>query len=161
MNRKIGNRRHGEIELHRLPARAIVERNINAGFGSRVKQPALVRIFANHARERAIGNPVRDLLPRLAVVIRLVQVRFVIVILVHRRGDVSCACVEGAGIERINLNPFRHHAARRSCCLSSPGLGISTDNAADSSSNYYLSRREREDAGGNSRATDRATGQRR
>ena len=53
------------------------------------------------------------------------------------------------------------HAARRSSRLSSPGLGVSADHAADGAGDDDLSRREREDAGGNSRAADRATGQRR
>src|SRR5260370_11197296 len=40
-----GHRR--QIELQRLPVRAIVEGNPNAGFGAGVKEPLALRIFSN------------------------------------------------------------------------------------------------------------------
>ena len=113
VNRQIGDRSHRKIELHRLPVRAVVERNVDARFRSGIEQAALVRVFANHAREGAVGNSVGDLLPGLAVVARLVEIRFVVVVLVHRRRNISSAGIERRRFDRIDLNPFRHHVFRR------------------------------------------------
>ena len=113
VNRQIGNRGHRQIQLHRLPVRAVIERNIDARLSSGVKQSALVRVFANHPGESAVRNSIRNFLPGLAVVTGLVQIRFVVVVLVHGRRDVRRARFERRRVQRIDLNPFRHHVFRR------------------------------------------------
>ena len=109
VNREISDWSYRKIELHRLPIRAVVKRNVNTRFSSRIQQAALVWILANHAGERGVGNTVGDLLPGLA---RFVKIRLVIVVLVHRRGHVRGARFERRSLQRIDLNPFRHDVFR-------------------------------------------------
>ena len=108
LDHEICNRSNRKIELHRLPIRPVVERNVNAGFSAGIKQAAFVWIFADHAGEGAIRNACGDLRPGLAIVARLVEIRFVVVMLVHRRRHVRSPGIKGAGIERVDLNPLRH-----------------------------------------------------
>ena len=113
MNCEVRNRHNRKIELHRLPARAIVERNIETCLSSGVEQATLVRIFANHPGEGAFGNAVGDLLPRLPVIAGFIKIWLVVVVLVHRRRHISRARIERRSIQRIDLNPFRHEIFRR------------------------------------------------
>src|ERR1700686_1444283 len=80
MNCEIGDGSDREIELHRLPVRAIIERNVHTRLSAGIEQTTLGRIFADYARERALSNAVGDLLPGLAIVTRLVEIGFVVVI---------------------------------------------------------------------------------
>ena len=68
-----------EIHLKRLPVRAVVVRNEDAGFGSRVEKSAALRVFADHVNVSGVGNSVRQLRPLLAVAGGLVDVRSEIV----------------------------------------------------------------------------------
>ena len=60
-----------------------------------------------------LGNSVGDLFPGLAVVAGLVEIRFVVVPLVHRGRDVGRGRIVGRSIDRIDLNPLRHQALWR------------------------------------------------
>src|SRR5207302_1328611 len=72
------------------------------------QQPSAIWILANHSSERIVGNSIRDSLPSLAVVVRLVEIRLEVVELVHRRGDVGRSRVDRRSINRVDLNPFGH-----------------------------------------------------
>ena len=77
----IGDRHVRQIQLKRLPMRAIVERNKHAEFRSGIKQSFAVRIFAHHACGPVGRNPVlsiRQSFPTLSIIIRAIQVRLVI-----------------------------------------------------------------------------------
>src|SRR4030095_11079347 len=67
-----GNNR--KIKLHRLPVGAIVKRNIETCFSSRVEQAAAVWIFAYHPCECGGGDTGDNLFPGLAEVVSLVKI---------------------------------------------------------------------------------------
>src|SRR6185295_8390225 len=73
-----------------------------------VKQATFVWVLTGDARERCGWNTVGDLLPGLAEVARLVEIRSVVVPLVHRCGDVSSSRIVWRRFDRVDLNPFRH-----------------------------------------------------
>ncbi len=86
---QIVNRADRQVALERLPVLAVVERDVDTLLGPGVEQPLLVGIFADGPGEVVLRNPVRDLRPRLAVVVGLVEVRRKVIMLVARRGDVG------------------------------------------------------------------------
>ncbi len=57
---QIVNRRLRQVQLQRLPMRAVIERNENAKLGARVKQAAFLRIFAHCVHVGAIRNSADD-----------------------------------------------------------------------------------------------------
>ena len=72
---QIADRRGRHVQPQRLPVVAIVERDVDLRFRSGEEQPLALRILAHDADRRAAGNAVDDLLPRLAAVVRPVDVR--------------------------------------------------------------------------------------
>ena len=105
---EIVDRGGGQIQFERAPVCAVVEGNIDAGFGSGVEQAALLGIFANGANEGAIGNAVGELGPGLAVVGGFVDVGFEVVALVAIDGDVGGAGVERRSVDEADAAPLRH-----------------------------------------------------
>ena len=79
LDHQIVHRRGRQIQLERPPLRSIIERNIDSIFRARVKQSAFLRIFPHGANKRAVRNSIDQLRPGLAVIARLVDVRFQIV----------------------------------------------------------------------------------
>src|SRR5205807_9832787 len=71
LDREVGDRDHGQIELERLPPRAAVKRIVDAGFRASEQQTPTRGILPNRTDEAFVWNPRRDRLPRLAVVGRL------------------------------------------------------------------------------------------
>ncbi len=69
------HRRHRQAVLERLPRRAVVERDVDAGFRAEEQQALPLGIFADRTREIVGWQAADDLRPRLAVVARLVDVR--------------------------------------------------------------------------------------
>src|SRR5271155_1551249 len=63
-----------QIQFERPPIGAVVERNVNAILRARVKQSALLRVFADRSHETAIGYAIRQLRPGLTVVAGFVDV---------------------------------------------------------------------------------------
>ena len=55
VNDHVVDRRDGEIELERLPVCAVVERNIDAGFGAGVEQAFALGIFADGVDVNIVG----------------------------------------------------------------------------------------------------------
>ena len=47
----VGDRRDGQVELKRLPARTVVERDIESELGAGKEQTPAFRVFANHKHE--------------------------------------------------------------------------------------------------------------
>src|SRR4026209_1648736 len=76
--------RHGnawQIQLKRLPVRAVVEGDKHAKLSSRVEQSGTLRVFAHDARGpigRDAVMAVSQTRPRFAVIISAIDVRFVI-----------------------------------------------------------------------------------
>src|SRR5208282_1453037 len=78
-----------EIHLQRLPVRAVVVRDEDAGFGSRVKKAAVLWVLADHVNVRGVGNSIRQLRPLLAVTGGPVDVRTEIVQAMAVDSDIS------------------------------------------------------------------------
>ena len=108
---EIAHRRRRHVQPQRLPVVAIVERHVDLRLGSGEEQPLALRILAHDADRRAAGNAVDDLLPRLAAVVRAVDVRVHVVEpqRVHRR--IRRERIEAAGIDREHLHERRSAAA--------------------------------------------------
>ena len=113
MNGEVGDRHDGQVKLQRLPTVAVVERDVQPRFRTGIKQSTLVWILTNHARERRVGNSVRDLLPGLSVIAGAIEIGPIVVPLVHRPRNVGGAGIVRRGFERVDLDPLRHHARRR------------------------------------------------
>ena len=56
VNREISNRNDRQVQLHGLPVRAAIKREVHPGFSSRVEQTTLVRILPDHAGEGAVAS---------------------------------------------------------------------------------------------------------
>src|SRR5258705_3491749 len=70
--------RHGrQVQPKGLPVLAFIERDVEARFGACIEQSLASRVFANYTREGVVGNAVRYLLPRLAEVAGLVEIRMI------------------------------------------------------------------------------------
>src|ERR1700755_546191 len=108
VNGEVCDWRVGEIQLERLPARAVVEGDVHARLRARVEQPAPRSVFAYDAREGAVGNARVDLLPTLSVVARLGEVGLEVVPLVHRRRDVGGGRVVRRSLDGVYLYPLGH-----------------------------------------------------
>ena len=117
LDRKVRDRRDRQVALERLPARAVVEGDVEPGLRAGVEQTSTDRILPHDAREGLVGDAGDDLRPRLAEVGRLVEVRTEVVQLVHRRRDVRGGLVARRGLDRVDLNPvgnaLRRHVLPR------------------------------------------------
>lgn len=60
---QICNGHNGQVELKRLPVRAVVERDVETAFCAGVEQAWPLRIGADDAREMILSNPVGYFLP--------------------------------------------------------------------------------------------------
>src|SRR5258705_11393765 len=74
MNRQISDRHNRQIELHRLPAFAVVKRNVYAGLGAGVEEPAFVWILSDHSRKSCFRNSAGNLFPTFTVVVGSVEI---------------------------------------------------------------------------------------
>ena len=107
LNDQITNWCRRKIELQRLPALAIVERNVDAGFRAGKQQAFAHSVFAHGMHVSSCGNSVDDLSPRFAEVVRAIDVRRDVVHLVTVDRDVS-----SRGVMRRSVDQT-HHAPRR------------------------------------------------
>src|SRR6202158_5812828 len=78
-----------QIELQRLPVRAVIEGNPRARFRAGIEQPLALGIFANGVNVGAVWEAGRDGRPALAEISGLENVRFEIIKLVRVDGSVS------------------------------------------------------------------------
>ena len=79
---------HGQVALQRLPRLAVVERHVNAELGPRVEQTFPLGVGPDDPRVLVLRYAVGYALPRLAVVIRLVEQGSVVGETVAVRGNV-------------------------------------------------------------------------
>src|SRR5258706_44501 len=108
MECNVGDRNGRQVELKRLPALAVVIRDVEVSYGSGDQQAAAARILADYAREVVAGNAVDDLLPGRAVVAGLVKVGTVVVHPIHRRGHVGRSRIVRRSGDGIDLDPLGH-----------------------------------------------------
>src|SRR5579859_4460717 len=94
-----------QIEFQRLPAPAIIERNVNAVFRARIKQALALRIFSNSVRVTIVRQSRRDFRPRLAIIGRFEKVRMEVIQFVAVNGDVCCAGGVWRSIDDANQAP--------------------------------------------------------
>ncbi len=100
--------RHGrQVQFQRPPVRTVVEGHIYAVLGSRIEQAALLRIFADGAHERTIGNAVGEFRPGQAVIAGLVDVRFKIVALMTINSHIGRGGIVGGSLNLADAAPFR------------------------------------------------------
>jgi len=102
------HRRVRQIVLQRLPAPTVVKRHIQRVFRTEIKQP-----LANGSSRHAVGitqharrNSVRDLRPRFAEIVGLVNERIAVVHLVKIHRDVSHACVPARSFDVAHGAPL-------------------------------------------------------
>jgi len=90
----VAHRRARQIELQRLPQRAVVRRVVDARLRSREEQSAAHRVLADRACVGAVRDASRDRRPRLAEIGRLQEIRFEIVQLISVRRYISRSRIE-------------------------------------------------------------------
>ena len=108
---EVGNRCQRHVELQRLPVITIVPRDVESGFRPRVQQPAADVVLPHDPDVRLRRDALDNVLPTLAVVVGLVDVRAKVVELVPGVRD-----VRGRGIVRGDVDCVHHpltHASRR------------------------------------------------
>ena len=79
---QVVDRRSRQVQLQRLPVRAIVGREVHSRLRARVEQALHLGVFAHRSHVSAGGNAVGDASPRLAEVVGLVDQRIEVVQLV-------------------------------------------------------------------------------
>ena len=106
--------RVGKIERQRLPVVAIIKRNVDAMLGARIQKSRAFGIFAHSVNVVVAANAVDDLLPRLAVVAGLVDVRRAIVlqIILHRNIRGSGFVLIGRCFDQADAREIRHSRRR-------------------------------------------------
>src|SRR5438132_9521091 len=119
LNNKIAHGTRWQIQSQRLPVRAVIERDINAFFGSGEQETFPFRIFANCVDDLAGRYSVRNLRPRFAGVVRRKNARPQIID--PQRVDRRLSRVGSAmsGFDQRNLLP------RRNTCWRYVGPGFS------------------------------------
>ena len=105
---EVVNGRDGEVQLERLPVRAVIERNENAELCARVKQPSFLRIFADRVHVRSIRNSVRNSSPCFPQIGSFENIRLEVVEFMSIYRDVSAVGVVRRRIDEIDGAPIRH-----------------------------------------------------
>src|SRR5579859_929149 len=96
---KVVNRHDGQVQLERLPVRAIIERDVYARLGSRVEQAAPRGVFADRTGEVVLGDASGDFRPARAVIVCLIQVGLEVVPLVAGGREVSDGGIMGRRLD--------------------------------------------------------------
>ena len=99
---EVGDGDGGQVKPQRLPALAVVERNVHSGLGARVEQTSADRVLAHDTDPGFIGYAANDPLPATAVVRRSIYVRREVVELVAGDGDVRGRRVVWRGFDRVH-----------------------------------------------------------
>ena len=105
---QVVNRGDRQVQLQRLPMRAVIKRNEDARLSPRVEQSPSLRIFADSVHVRAIGNSVHNCAPRFPQIGRFENIRLKVVKLMSIHRDVSSVAVVRRGINQIDSTPLRH-----------------------------------------------------
>src|SRR5262249_41059037 len=103
------NRRARHVALQWLPVLAVVERQVQTVLSANIEQTRTYWIFSNAMRvtQHAARNAVRDCLPRLAVILRLVDERIAIVPLMKIYGEIRGARSITRGLDVADSSPLR------------------------------------------------------
>ena len=101
-----------QVELQRLPPRAVVHRDVHAGLRCSEQQTAPDDVLPDRARVRSHGNARVDARPRPAVIVRPVQIRTEVVELVARGGHVRDRRVVARRLDAIHARVLRHPLRR-------------------------------------------------
>ena len=97
MNVQVMNGDRGEIQLERLPVRAIVQGKVHPGLGSGKQQALALRVFADGPDIRTFGDAIGDQGPALAIIARAVDewAKIVELVAVHRKVGGARVMVRG------------------------------------------------------------------
>ncbi len=109
---EVGDGHDGQIELEGLPVGAVVERNVHAGFSTRIQQTFARRVGAEYAGEMLRRNAFGDEFPGAAVVLGFVEIRRIVADFVAGAGYVNTAFIERIGINAVDHHPFGHTGRR-------------------------------------------------
>ena len=122
LNNKIAHGTRWQIQSQRFPVRAVIERDVNACFGSGEQEPFPVRIFANCVDDLAGRYALCDLRPRFAAIVRSKNVGPQIVDPHRVYCCVSGVRIEMSGFDQRNFLP-RRNAWRRHVGPGFSGIG--------------------------------------
>ena len=103
---------HGQVELHRLPIRAVVEADVHPALGAGVEQVLELRIHANGMYVIVFRNAVHQRGPGFSEIGRLENIWREVVRLVALDGNVGGACVCGRGFDHADGAPLGHSFGR-------------------------------------------------
>ena len=103
LERQVPHRHQGQVQRQRLPRASVVEGEVHRALGPHHQQTSLARILAQHPRRLVVGEVGLDLLPVLAEVRGLPQVRVVVVQLDAVGCHVGHPVGVGAGIDAGDL----------------------------------------------------------
>src|SRR6185437_13850773 len=104
-HRQIRDGHNGQVQLETLPAAAIIKGNVDARFGSGEKKPWTGRILTNGAHKCVRRNPVYDERPRLAVIVRAINVRPEIIHLITVHRSIGGGRIVGGGLDNVDSRP--------------------------------------------------------
>ncbi len=108
----VAHGRHRQVELQRLPLRAVVVRDVHPLLGGGVKHAAARVVFADGVDEDVGGDAFDDERPRLAAVVRAVDVRLRVVEAVAVDGGIRRLRVEVRSVDDADLRPRREGGRR-------------------------------------------------
>ena len=108
---EIADRGRRHVQPQRLPVVPIVERHVDLRLRAGEEQSLALRILAHHADRRAARDAVDDFLPRLAAVMRAVDVRVHVVEPQRVHCRVGRQRIEAARIDDEHLHERRSAAA--------------------------------------------------
>ena len=107
---EVRDRDHGQVQLQRIPAHPILERDVEPALGAREEQAAPLGVGLDRAHEVVALDAAREVLPGAAEVGGVEEVRPEVVELVARAREVRPARREGVGNEVVDLGPFGERA---------------------------------------------------
>jgi hypothetical protein len=105
MNHEIADGADGQVILQRAPSGAIVEGNEDADFGAGEKQAFAHGIFAYGVDIGIFWQACDGLLPRLAVIVRAIDIRMKVVNLMAVDCCISCGRVVAGSFDQADLAP--------------------------------------------------------
>ena len=109
---EVVDRRHRQIQLHGLPLRTVIERNVHALFGAGEEKVRTSRIDAHGVDVVVGGNASDELRPSFSEVGGLENVWSEVVGLVAFDGHVCRSSIAGRGFDHANRAPFGHGFGR-------------------------------------------------
>ena len=105
MNRQIGYRHHGQIQLQTLPVITVIERNIDTRLCPCEQQAFLYRVLPDRAHEGIVRDPCNGERPGFAVIMRAINVGSKIVHLIAVYRGVGRGCIVRRGFDHVYSRP--------------------------------------------------------